>query len=181
MAKRVLFIHAAGKKSHPLGSGKLIASLKAQLGSDYEVLAPDMPDPDHPGYKAWRDQIEQELGKLNADVLLIGHSFGGSVLLKSMAEGTYQRPIAGLFLVAVPCWGKRDWELEYTLPEDFASHLPPISQIFMYHSRHDEVVPFSHLRRYQEQLPQATVRELDGKEHSFTRGLPELVRDLKSL
>jgi hypothetical protein len=61
MAKRVLFIHAAGKKSHPLGSGKLIASLKAQLGSDYEVLAPDMPDPDHPGYKAWRDQIEQEL------------------------------------------------------------------------------------------------------------------------
>jgi hypothetical protein len=137
--------------------------------------------PRHPPKYSRQSSTTVGLGKLNADVLLIGHSLGGSVLLKYLAEGTDPRPIAGLFLVAVPCWGKRDWELEYTLPEDFASHLPPISQIFMYHSRHDEVVPFSHLRRYQEQLPQATIRELDGKEHSFTRGLPELVRDLKSL
>jgi predicted alpha/beta hydrolase family esterase len=181
MTKTILFIHGAGNKRHPSGSGKLIAYLQEQLGSDYEVLAPDMPDPDHPDYKAWRDQIEQELGKLNADALLIGHSLGGSVLMKYLAEGTYQRPIAGLFLVAMPYWGKRDWEIEYTLPEDFASQLPPISQLFLYHSRHDEEVPFSHIRRYQEKLPQATVRVLDGKEHSFTQGLPLLVQDIKQL
>src|SRR5216683_8158986 len=85
MRKQILFIHGAGNQHKPLGSGKLIASLQEQLGSDYQILAPDMPDPDHPGYKAWRDQIEQELGKLDADVLLIGHSFGGSVLLKYLA------------------------------------------------------------------------------------------------
>ena len=181
MGKQILFIHAAGNKRHPLGSGKLIAYLRDQLGSDYQVLAPDMPDPDHPGYKAWRDQIEQELGKLDADVLLIGHSFGGSVLLKYLAEGTYQRPIAALFLVATPYWGKRDWELEYTLPEDFASHLPHISRIFLYHSREDEEVSFSHLWCYQEQLPQAKIRALDGKEHSFTKGLPLLVEDIKQV
>jgi uncharacterized protein len=181
MTKLILFIHGAGNQRHPLGSGKLVASLKLQLGSDYEVLAPDMPDPDHPGYQAWRGQIKQELDKLDADVLLIGHSFGGSVLLKYLAEGTYQRPIAGLFLVAVPYWGKRDWELEYRLPDDFASHLPPIRQLFLYHSRDDEVVPFSHLWCYQEQLPQATVRVLDGKDHSFTRGLPLLAQDIKQL
>jgi predicted alpha/beta hydrolase family esterase len=181
MGKQILFIHAAGNPRHPLGSGKLIAYLQDQLGSDYQVLAPDMPDPDHPGYKAWRDQIEQELGKLDAPTLLIGHSFGGSVLLKYLAEGTDPRPIAALFLVATPYWGKRDWELEYTLPEDFASHLPPISRIFLYHSREDEEVSFSHLWRYQEQLPQATIRALDGKEHSFTKGLPLLVEDIKQL
>jgi hypothetical protein len=57
MAKRVLFIHVAGNKRHPLGSGKLIAYLQEQLGSDYDVSAPDMPDPDHPHhphYEAWR-------------------------------------------------------------------------------------------------------------------------------
>ncbi len=74
MTKPILFIHGAGNQRHPLGSGKLVASLKRELGSDYEVLAPDMPDPDHPRYLAWRDQIEQELDKLDADVLLIGHS-----------------------------------------------------------------------------------------------------------
>jgi pimeloyl-ACP methyl ester carboxylesterase len=92
MAKQIFFIHGAGNQHHPDGSGKLVASLKRELGSDYEVLAPDMPDPDHPAYKAWRDQIGQELGRLDPDVLLIGHSFGGSVLLKYLAEGTGKCP-----------------------------------------------------------------------------------------
>src|SRR5260221_3924928 len=142
MRKPILFIQGAGNKHKPLGSGKLIAYLQEQLGSDYHVLAPDMPDPDHPRYLTWRDQIEQELDKLAADVLLIGHSLGGSMLLKYLAEGTYQRPIAGMFLVAVPYWGKQDWELEYAVPEDFASHLPPIRHLFLYHSRSDEEVRF---------------------------------------
>jgi uncharacterized protein len=179
--KPILLIQGAGNQHKPLGSGKLVASLRQQLGSDYEVLAPDMPDPDHPRYLAWRDQIEQELGKLDADILLIGHSLGGSMLLKYLAEGTYQRSIAGLFLVAVPDFGEQDWELEYAVPEDFASRLPPIRHLFLYHSRSDEEVPFASLRRYQEHLPQATVRVLDGKEHSFTEGLPLLAQDIKRL
>ena len=101
------------------------------------------------------------------------------MLLKYLAEGTYQRPIAGLFLVSVPYWGKQDWELEYAVPDDFASHLPSIRQLFLYHSRSDEEVPFSSLRRYQEKLPQATARVLDGKEHSFIEGLPLLAQDIK--
>jgi len=84
-------------------------------------------------------------------------------------------------LTAVPYWGKQDWELEYAVPDDFASRLPPIRQLFLYHSRSDEEVPFSSLKRYQEKLPQATVRVLDGKEHSFTEGLPLLTQDIKRL
>jgi predicted alpha/beta hydrolase family esterase len=179
--KQILFIHGAGNQHKPLGSGKLVASLRQQLGRDYDVLAPDMPDPDHPRYLAWRGQIEQELGRLDADALLIGHSLGGSMLLKYLAEETYQKPIAGLFLVAVPYWGKQDWELEYAVPDDFASHLPTIQHLFLYHSRADENVPFSSLRRYQENLPRATVRALAGKEHSFTKGLPPLAQDIKQL
>ncbi|GLV55441.1 alpha/beta hydrolase [Dictyobacter sp. S3.2.2.5] len=179
MSRQILFIHGAGHKDQSLGSGKLISYLQKQLGSDYEVLAPDMPDPEHPTYQTWGGQIEQELGKLDTDALLVGHSLGGSMLLKYLAQGTYQRPIAGLFLVAVPYWEKQGWQLEYAVPDDFASRLPPIRHIFLYHSRSDENVPFSSLRRYQEKLPQATIRVLDGKEHSFTEGLPLLAQDIK--
>ena len=38
----------------------------------------------------------------------------------------------------------------------------------------------SHLRRYQEQLPHATSRLIDGSEHSFVNGLPQLVRDIQA-
>ena len=46
MRKQILFIHGAGNQHKPEGSGKLVAYLRQQLGSDYQVLAPDMPDPD---------------------------------------------------------------------------------------------------------------------------------------
>src|SRR5437764_13334174 len=58
MRKHILFIQGTGNKHKPLGSGKLIAYLQDQLGSDDEVLATDMPDPDHPRYLPWSDQIE---------------------------------------------------------------------------------------------------------------------------
>ncbi|QBD77663.1 alpha/beta fold hydrolase [Ktedonosporobacter rubrisoli] len=181
MSKQILFIHGSGNQHDPFGSGKLVAFLRQQLGSDYQVLAPDMPDADNPRYLPWRDQIEQELGKLDTDALVIGHSVGGSILLKYLAEGTYQKPIAGLFLVSAPYWERQGWQLEYAVPEDFAAHLPTIRHLFLYHSRDDEEVPFSSLGRYQEQLPQATVRVIDGKEHSFTEGLPLLAQDIKQL
>ncbi len=182
MTKQLLFIHGAGNKRRPLGSGKLIAYLQEKLGSDYVALSPDMPDPENPRYLAWRDQIEQELAVLEDGCILIGHSLGGSVLLKAFAEGVSHKRIAGLFLVAVPYWGKdEDWELEYSLPEGFAAKLPPISRLVFYHSRNDEVVPFGHVWQYKEKLPQALARVLDGSEHSFSAGLPELVDDLKNL
>ena len=63
----------------------------------------------------------------------------------------------------------------------FYGSTPPIRHLFLYHNRSDEEVPFSSLKRYQEKLPQATVRVLDGKEHSFTEGLPLLTQDIKRL
>ncbi len=179
MAKHVLFIHGAGNQRSPAGSSKLVTYLQEQLGRDYEVWSPDMPDPDHPRYLTWRDHVAQELAAQEDDCLLIGHSLGGSVLLKVLAEGTFHKRIAGLFLVAVPYWSKN--AEEFALPEDFAAKLPPIPCIVLYHSRNDEIVPSGHLWRYQEKLPQAIVRLLDGSEHSFLTGLPELVRDLKNL
>ena len=183
MPKQVLFIHGAGNKRHPDCSGNLIAYLQEKLGNDYDVLSPDMPAPDHPQYEAWRTQIDKELAALSDDAMLVGHSVGGSVLLKCLAAGAYHKHIAGLFLVAAPYWGKdEDWQIdEFMLPEDFASTLPQIAQIFLYHSRNDEEVPFAHLGHYQEKLPQATARALDGNEHSFKHGLPELVDDMKRL
>jgi uncharacterized protein len=174
----VLFIHGAGDPRQPEGSGQLADYLARELGDALHVIAPTMPEPDDPHYRPWRDEIERQLSELGDDVLLVGHSFGGSVLLKYLAEGTYQRPIAGLFLVSVPFWGS-DFA-DFALPEDFAAHLPS-APIFLYHSRDDPEVPVSHMRRYLEHLPHATSRVIEGSQHSFTDGLPELVTDLRAI
>jgi serine hydrolase len=178
----VLFIQGAGSMHEPEGSGRLAAYLGRELGTDYRVLAPEMPDADHPDYRSWRDRIEQELGAIDGEqVTLVGHSFGGSVLLKYLAEGSYRKPVRGLFLISVPNWGADGWAYdEFAAPNDIASRLPAM-EIFLYHSRDDPEVPFAHLSYYQEHLPTATVRPIDGSEHSFVAGLPTLVEDIKSL
>ena len=47
---------------------------------------PTCPSFDDPDYRSWRDAIERQLSELGDD-LLVGHSFGGSVLLKYLPRG----------------------------------------------------------------------------------------------
>jgi len=177
----VLFIQGAGSMHEPEGSGRLAAYLAHELGTDYNLIAPEMPDADNPHYQPWRDRIELELQAIDGKVIFVGHSFGGSVLLKYLAEGSYRQPLKGLFLVSVPNWGPDGWAYdEFAVPNDVGSRLPA-SRIYLYHSRNDPEVPFTHLAYYQDHLPAATARPIDGSEHSFVEGLPPLVDDIKSL
>jgi predicted alpha/beta hydrolase family esterase len=138
-----------------------------------------MPEPDNPKYTLWKGKLEKELAALQGEVVFIGHSLGGSVLLKYLSEETCPLSISGLFLIAAPYWDK-DFK-EYALPDNFVSRLPQISQVFLYHSRNDDIVPFAHLERYAQRFPQAISRALDGDQHTFNDGLPELVDDIKSV
>lgn len=180
MKKQVLFIHSAGPQGIHQGSSDLIANLQDQLGKAYHVLSPGMPDPD---YVLWKAQIANEINALNGEVLLVGHSLGGSVLLKYLSEEDCQLTISGLFLIAAPYWGKDDdWQSEeYTLSNSFAAKLSHISKLFLYHSRHDPVVPFAHAQHYAKQLPQAVTRAYEGDDHYFREGLPELIDDIKRI
>ena len=108
----------AGDMWEPEGSGVLATYLGKSFGSDYEVIAPEMPDAaTDPHYVPWRNQIELELQRIEDPAVIVGHSFGGSVLLKYLTEGPPPRSIAGIFLVAVPFWGPEGWPYdEYALP-----------------------------------------------------------------
>ena len=102
---------------------------------------------------------------------------------KYLSETIINCTISGLFMIAAPYWGKDDdWQVNaYILPEDFTTRLPHISHIFLYHSRHDEVVPSNHLGYYKQRLPKAHTRILDDDEHYFNNGLPKLIDDIKGL
>lgn len=180
MAKEILFIHGAGGYAE---DGKMAAALQAALGKDYTIRFPQMPNEDAPEYPAWKATMLAELAEMSDAPILVGHSFGGSMILKMMAEKPAQTAAAaGLFLIAVPYWGNQDWDASaYELPENFAAQLPAGLPIFLYHSRDDEWVPFDHQRIYAEKLPQATVRQFDGRGHQFNNDLSEVAADIVSL
>jgi hypothetical protein len=63
----------------------------------------------------------------------------------------------------------------------FASRLPKGIPLFLYHSRDDERVPFAHLAIYAGKIPQAIIRQFDGRQHQFNNDLSEVTADIKSL
>ena len=179
--ERVLFIHGGGGEAFET-DGALVRSLREALGPDFGVKYPEMPDADAPEFGAWSACISGELSALDGGVILVGHSLGGSVLLKHLSAERVEEPIAGLFLIAAPYWGAVDWKVtEYELREDFPEALPKDVPIFLYHSRDDEVVPFAHLAMYAERLPLASVREFDGRGHQFGDDLSEVAEDIARL
>jgi predicted alpha/beta hydrolase family esterase len=183
LKKNVLFVHCAGLQGPHQGSSDLIAYLQETFGSKFNLFYPAMPDPDQPDCKRWMLHIERELSSLRGEVILVGHSLGGSVLLKYLSEHNCPVAISGLFLLAAPYWGKdSDWKNEdYTLSEHFFDNLPGQMPVFIYHSQEDAIVPSTHASHYAELLDPVTFRLLKGEDHYFTNGLPELVRDIKSL
>ncbi|WP_266082364.1 RBBP9/YdeN family alpha/beta hydrolase [Haladaptatus caseinilyticus] len=179
MKKHVLFIHGAGEGAYEEDE-KLAVSLQDKLGAAYDVRFPRMPNEARPTYTEWKHQIDEELAAVTGEVVLVGHSLGGSVLLKYLSEEGVRSTIVGVYLIAAPYWGVEDWQSsELELHRDVASELASGLPVFLYHSRDDEWVPFSHLEVYRELLPQATVREFDGRGHQFDNDLSSVARDIK--
>ena len=179
MERQVLFIHGGGEGAYEEDK-KLVTNLQEALGTAYDVRYPKMSNTDSP--EAWTDRLASELGTLDSEVILVGHSAGGTILLKYLSEDQIEKSVTGVFLIAPPYFGSGGWEVDENVLENaFASRLPKELPIFFYHSRDDEVVPFEHLSLYTEQLPQAVIRKFNDVGHQFDKNLSDIARDINNL
>jgi uncharacterized protein len=184
MKQQILFIQGGGEGAYNVDH-ELVSRLGSGLGGGYELRYPKMPHESDPDYNRWQPRIRKELATLEENAILIGHSLGGSFLLKYISEEKIGKRIAGIFLIATPYWGGDGWRYEgyerVALPEDFASKLPRGTPIFFYHGSDDEVVPFAHLALYAEKMPRAIIRALEGRGHQLNNDLTEVAADIRNL
>jgi predicted alpha/beta hydrolase family esterase len=176
----VLFIHGAGTGAYT--EDRLLAdSLQRALGAGYDVQCPQMPDEENVPLPLWNAEIDARLATASGPVALVGHSVGGSVLLKYLCERRPAARIAGLFVVAAPYWGTDEgWQWnDAMLPADAAAKLAGEWPLIFYHSRDDEIVPFAHLALHAARLPRAIIRTFDGRGHQFGNDLSEVAADIE--
>ncbi len=183
MNKQIFFAHSGGPQGKPgQGSHDFVLRLRDELEPEYTIHDPVIEDPDAPTYELWQEMFDREFPKLADPVLLIGHSLGGSTLLKYLSEETCGLQVAGLFLAAPPYWGEGRWDAEdFTLRDDFSKTLPTIPEIHLYHCLKDPVVPVEHADFYQKLILTASIHKLNGNDHAFSDGLPVLVEHIKKL
>ena len=182
MAKQVLFVQGGGADTHDCWDNKLAASLGRELGEDYVVHYPRMPDEADPSYPAWSAALLDELGKLDSGAILVGHSVGATILIHTVAEHLPTGQFGGIFLIAAPYIGEGGWASEDIEPRvDFSRRLPAEVPVFLYRGDEDDTVPSDHLQMYADASPQAVVRVLPHRDHQLNDDLSEVARDIRSL
>jgi predicted alpha/beta hydrolase family esterase len=179
-AKSILFLQGGGPGAFAIDE-KMAASLRSSLGQTYHVNYPRMPDEHDPNFELWRHDIEKELALLQEGAILVGHSVGAYILLRFLTEQSVEHSLAGIFLIATPFVGDKGWQLEGALEKSFATKLPRHTPIFLYHCQDDTVVPFEHLRLYEQEIPQATVRIFDQGGHQLNNDLSRVAEDIKRI
>ena len=76
--RQMLFVQGGGAGVHDEWDSKLVESLGRELGPDYEIRYPRMPNEDDPSYASWKATIEREFATLEAGAILVGHSVGAA-------------------------------------------------------------------------------------------------------
>jgi pimeloyl-ACP methyl ester carboxylesterase len=182
MKHQLLFVQGGGQGTHDEWDHKLVASLRQELGQDYEIHYPRMPSEDDPNYALWKTALESVLGTLRDGAILVGHSVGGTILVKALTEQLSVREFGAIFLIAVPFVGDGGWSADdLQFPPDLGARLPRGVPIHFYHGLEDEVAPPSHSELYARAIPQARVHRLPGRDHQLNNDLREVAAAILSL
>ena len=181
MKKTVIFIHGGGEGGYEADT-KLADSLRKELGANYEVHNPQIHFNDALPDYGWLKQIEERISLTSESLILVGHSFGASMLLKYLSENRIQKKIEGLFLIAPPFWsGNEDWVQPLKLWEGFSDKLPEGLPIFFYQCKDDDEIPFDHFMRYKENIRWGVFREMAEGGHQLNNDLSLVAKDIRSL
>jgi predicted alpha/beta hydrolase family esterase len=183
MNATLLIIHGAGNRSFKQMSERWVPFVQKALGPDVQIICPSMPNPQFPQYSLWRETIRENLNKIRGPLILIGHSLGGTLLLKYLTEEKVQNTIHGIFIIASPYFSeKAGWNYQDFFIEKDPDQVLRSTPLFSYHSTDDQVVPVGHQAFLMNHFPHAEVKTLSGHGHEFNRKeFKEIIEDIKRI
>ena len=155
--------------------------LGSDLGSEYEVYLPQMPNKDNAKYKEWKIIFDKILPLLDKDAIFIGHSMGAIFLAKYFSESDTGE-VKALFLVAPPYEDSAEESLDdFNFTADLSLLSKQVKNIFIYHSKDDYVVPFAHGEEYAKRLPGSRFKVFEDRGHFNQETFPEILEDIQSI
>jgi len=180
--RQVLFIQGGGAGTHDDWDDKLVDSLARELGDEYEIRYPRMPDEDDPSDAAWGPAISEAMTALDDGPVVVGHSVGGTLLIHTLAERPPDVSLAAIVLIAAPFVGAGGWPGdEFELPGNLGELLPAGVPVHVFHGLEDDEVPPAHADLYARAIPQAELHRLPGRDHQLENDLREVAKVIRGL
>ena len=158
-------------------------SLQNELGENFEVLLPQMPDKTNAHYNEWKIWFERILPLLDKEIILVGHSLGGIFLAKYLSENNFPKKIKATILVAAPFDDKdsgkslADFKLSFPLDR----FVKQGGKIYLIQSKGDPEVLFGNLEKYKKALPNAETIVFEDRGHFSQESFPEIIELIKTL
>ena len=181
MTTQVLYVQGSGKDVHDQWDNKLVTSLERELGDDFAVSYPRMPNEADVEYSAWKAALLEQFESLEDGAILVGHSVGGTVLIHTLAQQPRTPRLGGIFLISAPFIGEGGWPSDDIRGRtDFSERLPLGMPVFLYHAIDDDIVPVAHVYLYSHAMPRAVVRALEHSNHQLNNDLSLVARDIRA-
>jgi pimeloyl-ACP methyl ester carboxylesterase len=182
VSQQILFSQGAGEGTHDEWDNKLVDSLTRELGDGFDLRYPRMPDEDNPGHATWGPAILQEIAALDDGAVVVGHSVGGTLLIRAIAEHPPERRLSAIVLLAAPFVGDGGWpDDDFETPSDLGTRLPDGVPVHLFHGLADDEVPPVHADLYARVIPQAQVHHLPGRDHQLGNDLAEVATVIRAL
>lgn len=158
--------------------------LPERLGDAYDVAKPTMPNYQNAKFDEWKLWFERIIPFLRDDVILVGHSLGAMFLAKYLSENIFPRSIEKLFLIAPALVrdginGGEDGGEFLPNPDMLINVTKQCERVHIFHSKDDEVVPYTHAEKYMQHMPDAELLTFEDSGHFITEDIPELVEYIR--
>lgn len=173
--RQILFIQGGGAGAHDEWDDKLVVSLQRELGSEYEVRYPRMPNEDDPSSETWGPAIRSEVAVLPNRAVVVAHSVGATLLVRALVDQRPRQDLEAIILISAPFVGAGGWPAgEFEFPWDLGARLPQAPQVHVIHGLDDQTVPPAHAELYTHVIAQAQLHLLPGRNHQLNDDLSEV-------
>ncbi|AZQ68004.1 hypothetical protein EF888_13195 [Silicimonas algicola] len=109
----------------------------------------------------WLDAFDGLLTSLGPDDAIVGHSHGGAMALKWIAERAPGKALSSFVGCAMPVWGQPDWDMsEFCLPADTEGAFDALGRVTILQAQDDQIVDPAHADLYGARIAGARVRHL---------------------
>ncbi len=142
----------------------------------WTVLRPQMPNDVNARYLEWEIYFDKVVPFLEDGVVLIGHSLGGTFLMKYLAMRVLPITVHSIHLVA-PSFGVPD--TTFSVHEDI-SKVANLAQCTVYHSIDDTIVPYAETSAGMLRMPHAQLITFTDRGHFLSETFPELIDAIRS-
>lgn len=156
--------------------------LQGNLGSDYQVLLPSMPNSANARYSEWKIWFNHLSELFNEEVILVGHSLGAIFLAKYLSENQLNFKVNATILIAAPYNDESLEDLGDFKVEKLSTKLTEqAGRLVFFNGNDDPVISLADLENYKQELPSAEFNMLAAPDHFIRADFPELVTLLKEL